>query len=1388
MNKNLVAILLTGLLTTGLLHAQTDQYQFLRLDIGQGLSHNQVNSIFRDSKGFLWFGTMSGLNRYDGYTFKVFKHDLRDSTSINDDNVTRIYEGPGKKLWVETSSGWNIFDPATERFDRRAAQHLAKLSLPAASITQIVKDRKGNYWFVLASGVFKYDAASGRAVPVYRPPDSKGTQPSITAFGEDAQGNFWLVHNDGLLIRMDGQDHTRLFKTDLLAKAMNNEILTYSLFIDQENELWIFMVGELRGVFHFDPAAGKLDHITKETGPYRLNTNLVMGILQDNKGHIWICTDHGGINVLTKGQPKMQYLLNNTDDNKSISQNSITTLYKDDAGMIWLGTYKKGICYYHEHIIKFPLYRHQPSAANSLPYDDVNRFVEDSKGNLWIGTNGGGLVYYNRQTHHFTRYVHDPANPRSLSNNVIVSLWIDHQQQLWIGTYLGGLDRFDGKQFIHYKHDPADPNSLSDNRIWEIYEDSRKDLWVGTLNGGINLLDRKRNMFRHYRTTGTPALHANYISAITEDKEGNLWLGTTAGIDVLTNMGTPGGFKVTQFKNIPNDPKSLSNNHVMAILHNQQGMIWVGTRDGLNLFDPQRKTFQSFRTGDGLPHNTILTLLPGKHGQFWASTPNGISNIRPRYDAVTKTVAIDCRNYDETDGLQGNAFNENAALRTSKGELIFGGANGFNVFNPNDILSDDQLPRLAFTDLKIFNKSVGIGEKINGRLVLPQSITETQNITLTYNENVLSLEFAALNFSNTERTKYAYILEGFNDQWIHTDGKMRVATYTNLDPGEYTFRVKAATDNDVWNEKGLALTIHILPPFWKTPVAYALYVLLAAAILWISRRMVVQRARIRFRMEQQQKEAQRMHELDMMKIKFFTNVSHEFRTPLSLILTPLDKMIQQSESPAQQKQFQMIHRNARRLLNLVNQLLDFRKMESRELRLNTVNGDIIKFIKDISFSFTDIAEKKNIQFHFSSSVPQLTTAFDPDKLERILFNLISNAFKFTREHGNIEVNLHTEEKEGKPFLAIKIKDNGIGIPKEKQEQIFERFFQNDLDGSVVNQGSGIGLSITKEFVKLHQGFITVDSEMEKGSCFTVWLPVQATPAEIVKEDTNPTIPDAILSAEVILPAMNGIHHKGGQQNGTHKKTTLLLVEDNEDFRFYLKDNLRQLFTIVEAGNGKEAWQKILSHHPDLIVSDISMPEMNGIDLCRKIKQDPRTSHIPVVLLTALTGEEQQLRGLETGANDYLTKPFNFEILLSRVKNLLAQQALSRKTFSKRLEVQPAEVQQISPDEQFMQQVMEQMEKHMANPDFSVEELSRSVFMSRVAFYKKILALSGKTPIEFIRSVRLQRAASLLEKTTMTVSEIAYEVGFNNPKYFSKYFKMEFDMLPSAWAQAKRKKV
>lgn len=1353
--------------------AQHDLYNFMHVDINQGLSHNEVQCFLKDKRGFLWIGTSAGLNRFDGYSIKVFQFNSRDSTSIRNNMIQKLFEIPDGRIGVMTPAGLNLYDPRKENFQTDLSSFYQEYGI-SDSLTNIFKDGSDNFWLINgAEGLIHYSSETKSTVSLrHTAADATSiSSDSVSYFAQDDKGNNWIAHTNGVIekIIIENGSGKVVYRNDFLKRKNNNRKLQYRMQCDDDGDLWLFVANDNQGVFYFDVGKETFQHFHKDSPARRLNTNIVRTIVRDNKGLMWVGTDHGGINIINKKNFNVQYLVHRDEDEKSVGQNSINALYKDKEGIIWVGTFKKGISYYHENILRFPLYKHTVSDPTGLPYGDVNRFVEDRKGNLWIGTNGGGLIYFDRLNNKFTQFRNDPGNPNSLSSDVIVSLCLDHDEKLWIGTYYGGLNCYDGKKFIRFNHQASDSSSLADQNVWEVFEDSRNRLWVGTLNGGLDLFDSRTKTFTHYQTGDPSSIRGNYVAAIAEDKEGNIWVGTTAGIDVLSR--TSGRF--IHYGNEQNNPKSLSNNNVLDIREDAKGRIWVGTSGGLNLFDKKTKTFRSFTTEDGLPHNTVLTVLEDTQGDIWMSTSNGVSHLILNAADESK---FQVRCFGEADGLQGKLFNENAAYKTSRGELIFGGADGFNIFKPEHLGLNRNLPQVVLTDFLLLDKSIKVNESIDGNVLLPDAITETSEIVLPPDKNVFSIGFAALNFFHPENNEYKYRLEGFNTDWVTADSKSRKVTFTNLDPGDYTFHVKAANNDGFWNDKGANLKITVLPPFSKTRTALLLYFILIVIALLITLRLIQQREQMKFAIKHERHEAMRMHELDMMKIKFFTNVSHEFRTPLTLILTPLEKMLRQSTDKEQQNQFKLIQRNAKRLLDLVNQLLDFRKLEVQEIRFSPSEGDIIHFIKETVYSFSDLSEKKDIRLDFHSSTPSLETIFDQDKLEKILLNLLSNAFKFTSEHGTVTVAVDFYARKNEKWLSIEVKDTGIGISPDKIDRIFERFFQSELPRSMVNQGSGIGLSITKEFVKIHGGTITVESEPGKGSSFIVNIPVP----EIIGSIENATSENVQL-AEVHREPGEVIH--AALQT---KKPVLLLVEDNEDFRFYLKDNLKLNYHIIDAGNGREGWKKALENLPDLIVSDVMMPEMNGIELCTKIKSDQRVSHIPVILLTARASEEQKMEGFDIGADDYITKPFSFEILVSRIHNLIVQREKLHKAFPKQLDIKASELNITPLDEKFIQNAIRCVEENVSKTEFSVEDLGRELGISRAHMYKKIVSLTGKSPLEFIRTIRLQQAAQLLEKSQLTVAEIAYQVGFNNPKYFARYFKEEYNVLPSAYAAGKRK--
>lgn len=1321
------------------------------MGIKNGLSNSRVIAISTDQKGFLWFGTASGLNRFDGYDFKVFLHDEKDTTSINDNYVDKIVKGPLHSLWIYTPKGWNKYDLNKEQFESKPRQWLSKIGLPHEWFKTIVSDPFGNFWFIYpGEGIYKYEVKNKKSYffntrdnihPLY--------SNDVSSLAFDAKGNLWLVYANGML-------EMRRYSDNLLIKrqSLSENIIpqAYQLYIDVEGDAWIYVPGKKNPVYWYQPKENKWVMLDRKSMQFQLNNDIVNGIVQDDHGKIWIATDHGGINLVDKQKGTISYISNEFGVKDILPSNAIQSLLKDPSGTIWMGTFKAGINSYNETKSAFAQYRHNPGNAQTLPFDDVNCFAEDKYGNLWIGTNGRGLIYFDRIKQTFTKYLQGNKD-KGPSSNIISSLFVDHDNKLWIGTYFGGLNYYDGQQFVHYRHDSKIPSGLSDDSVWEIFEDREGRLWIGTLNKGMQLFDRKTKKFIDYRYNHP----FNYsVNAIIEDRKGNLWVGGSAGIELYDqNRKLQQHFAYEQ--GVEN---SICNTTVLDIIEDDKGWIWIATRDGLSIYNPVRNKFFKYHKVDGLPHQTILRLIKDKQNNIWASTPNGLSKITPHYKADQVNLAF--RNYDETDGLQGNVFNDDAAFITRAGELVFGGSNGFNLFfPPSDQIKRNNYP-LVFTDLQLFNNSVRVGNNYDGKIILSESISATQKLSLQYDQNAFTIQFAALNYIDAGKVTYSYQLQGLHDKWVTVDGNNRKISFTGLTPGSYTLVVRGEESGSL-NPVYAKLEIKILPPFWASTWAYIFYVLITVIGLCWSRYRIINRTRSKFKKEQQELEQVRRQELDAMKIHFFTNVSHELKTPLSLIITPVEKFLEQPFPDSEQRQFRLIHRNARRLLNMVDQLLDFRKLELGELHVHKKTVRIFEFCKEVFETFSDLAEKRHIHFSFSIMGEETEMEFDPDKIERILFNLLTNAFKFTPEGGTVTLAVRNIDNK---VVEIKVSDTGIGIAEDKLELIFERFYQNKMPENIMNQGSGIGLSISREFAKLHQGTLHAESKIGQGSDFILQLAIKST-------DDNNLIP------------LNTVIVSEDKKEGLKK--TILLVEDNEDYRHYMKEFLEPYFNIIVASNGKEGWQKALAEHPDLIVSDLNMPEMSGAELCQKIKTDKRTSFIPFILLTVVSSEHSQLQGLEKGANDYITKPFRMEMLISKMKNLLTQQDRFKETYQKQVSIVTSDLDASSVDQEWIKKVLAYVELNIGNSNLSVQGLGEEFAVGRATLYRKIFEMTGKTPVEFIRSVRLQRAKNMLENGRWSISEIAYEVGFTDPKYFTKVFREEFSMTPSVYQENHRKK-
>lgn len=1360
-----------GLMFSGI--AQLNEINFTSLSTKDGLSSNAVTAILKDRYGLMWFGTEDGLDKFDGINFTVYRQKPGDSTSLQANEILALHEDREGNLWIATSGGsLSLYDRKKDAFINFPANS-GPNSIANKVIRSVCSDYLGNIWIASFSGVNVLDPKTRRitSFPVITNSSrSPATRQYISIF-EDSRRYIWIGTTEGLFqYNPKTKSLTQfLHSNENPASLANNNV--NAITEDKKGNLWIATSG---GLSMLQPGAHDFINYTQTNGGF-LSSNFVSSLAVDGD-KLWLGTSEG-LDIIDPQTGETLVFKPDYLNNHSLAAKSIRCIYIDKQGVYWIGMFQGGINKYDQNLNLFNYIQSNVFDEKRLNAPIVTSFAEDKSGKVYVGTEGGGLNLFDPKTKLFQHVNIQSRRKGSNSRLTILSILMSRKNRLMIATYSDGLFVFDPVSH-HYQQlmKGANADDLNSNDIFCVTEDQKGNIWAGTNGDGINVVSPEGKVLVRY--TPTPKFSNDvmlpingFIRDIKEDKDGNFWIGTHGGgIAVLEPAS--GRFTIfnTANSNLPNDK-------VFSFLEDSRGNMWIGTKGGgLSLFNKATKSFTTFSEKDGLQNSSIYKILEDSKGLIWVSTNQGISRI----DIRTKEID----NFNYHNGVQNNNFVRGAGLRLSTGEIFFGGLEGVNYFNPANLKSNKAVPSVLLTDLRIAYRSVAPSE--DGPI--KEHISVAKKINLDYKQN-FALSFVGLNYTAPEQNLYAYKLEGFDKDWNYV-GNSTTASYTNLDPGEYTFRVKASNNDGIWNNEGTSIRIYVRPPFWLTIYAYIFYGLAAIGLLLYLRHKGIQRLKRKFALEQERihaeqerKEAERISELDRLKIKFLTNLSHEFRTPISLILGPVENLLTQEKSGHSFSQLYMIKRNARRLLNLVNQLLDFRKMEEQELKLHETEGELVSFIKEVTDSFKDLSERKKIEFGFRSQMDELYTLFDHDKIERILFNLLSNAFKFTLEGGQIHLELeriYNVSDLTKTWVSIKVSDTGIGIPEDKKEKIFELFFQNATAASILNQGTGIGLSITREFVKMHGGTIDVDSEPGRGTTFTIHLPFVPLAAPQKIDEPTPEKTEPVIETEPEEP--EAVHSMDSPQ----AMPSILLVEDNDDFRFYLKDNLRLQYKVFEAANGKEGWQRALAHHPQLIVSDISMPHMNGIELSRKIKSDKRTSHIPVILLTALTAEEDQLKGLETGANDYITKPFNFEVLNAKIKNLLVLNTTLKSTYSKQIKVVSPEIAIVSENEKLLKNIRLYLEENLTNSQLSVEELSKHLGMSRSSLYGKLLELTGETPVEYIRSVKLEKAAVLLEKSDMNVAQIAYSVGFSTPNYFAKSFKAKFNMLPSEYMNKMRK--
>lgn len=1342
------------------LFAQNDQVKFQRLGLEQGLSQSTIFCILQDRRGFMWFGTQDGLNRYDGYTFTVYRHEPRNANSLSSSLVSALIEDHESMLWVGTDRGLNRFDPRTQQVTRFFHDSTDHQSLSHDWINVICEDHAGTLWIGTRNGLNRFDRASETFTRFFHESlaGKNFHDNRIVALHEDHLQNLWIATGHGLYKLDESRENfTSFAQTTALYGATGYNFVT-SITQDRSQRFWY---GTSMGLVAEVRTQPDVDDFSMSTGPANtLNVGDFINIMrEDHNGTLWIGSENGLL-AFDRSMQRATRFVPDPEDPSSLSDNHVISLYQDRSGILWVGT----LAGLHKLQLSPNLFRHFSHTSSQLSNNNVSSFCEDHTGVLWVGT-AQGLNRFERKNARFTRVVHDPHYPQNTYKNTISALYEDAAQELWVGTTTGLYRRTREGGFAAYATDGNGARATSSGYIMFIKEDRGRALWVGT-NNGLDKFDATRSRAERFLPNPGDPYSLNNIFTISflESRDSTIWIGTLGGLHRL-NRNTS---RFTRFVHDPNDLHSISSDIIWAIHEDRYGDIWLGTSAGLNKFERETERFTLYTTQEGLANNLVVGILEDDHENLWVSTAHGLSRFNYR--------TLSFRNYDVDDGLQSDEFN-GAYFKNSKGEMFLGGINGFNVFHPDSIKDNPYIPPVVITRFTRFNT-----DEAEGRAVVDANIAAKPEIELSYKDNILTFEFAALSYRSSTKNQYAYKLEGFNDNWIHL-GTKREATFTNLDPGEYTLRVKGSNNDGIWNEAGTSLKIIIMPPWWKTWWAYALYALLLLGTVYGLRRYELNRMRLKNQLQIEHVEAEKMKELDHLKSRFFANISHEFRTPLTLILGPVEQMRGNAFRGNVHEAYDMILRNGRRLLRLINQLLDLARLEAGSLALHMQSANIVTFIKGIVFSFASAAESKGIALRFTSAEENLFAHFDHDKLEKIVSNLLSNALKFTPKGGSVSVQLsvNSDQSRRKPLntdhcLLIIVKDTGPGIPAELREKIFDRFYQVDASHTRAHEGTGIGLALTKELVALHGGEIHVESEIGHGATFIVRLPLRAASGEqsVRIEDRESKIDDRVFS--------NQYQASSNQQPATSDAPLLLLIEDHADVRAFMRQYLEPEFRVHEAVDGEDGVALALETIPDLIICDVMMPKRNGYEVCRILKTDEKTSHVPIIMLTAKADAESKVHGLETGADDYLIKPFNAPELLARVHNLIKLREQLRARFGREITLQPKDIAVTSMDEQFLTRAMQLVEAHMSDSELGVEFLAQKIGMSRVHLNRKLRGLTDQTANEFIRTLRLKRAAQLLEKKSATVLEIAYEVGFSNPSYFAECFEKQFGVLPSKFAE------
>lgn len=1356
MNHFVYALLFFALLSQ---FGHSQDIRFKHLNINDGLSQNAVFAISQDAQGFMWFGTKDGLNKYDGQKFTYYTHDPNNENSIDHNQIKCIYTDPNGIIWVGTLNGQlNKYNPNTDSFERFKLPQSDLMSSNNAEIKVITSDLSNNLWVGTSdNGLFKVPVINGRLVTEkvihykHLTNDNHSiSDNTVRNIFIDNNETIWLATKKGLN-KLDATSHTftqYLFNVkNPKAPKSDTDFAVLSVVNDGTNKLWL---GTNSGLIHFDPQTENYDFFPHHYSVYRYGWGEITEIKRDKNGDLWLATTGELMQFDTKSKTYIRHL-NDPFNPQSLSFNSISSLYIDNTEQLWVGTNGLGINIYDPKSHRFSLIERKKVAGSRITGFSIRSICKESDRYLWIGSDVTYL--FDLETKELKSFEKSSDSLNAFGNTGAWSIIKGSDGLMWFATTEGLYSyQTSTKTHTQYKHDAQNLNSLPQKNVGTVFEDNQKYLWVLSENYLSKLVNKKTGEFIHFRYNSNSETNRYIRPVIYELNPGNLLLGTSNGLLIFNE-------KLNSFhtiKNEPKNPKSLINNDIKCITPdpiNPEEYLWIGTSGGLSKFNIKEQTFDNYTIHDGLPNNVIYGVLTDHLNNLWVSTNKGLSKFNPK----DKTF----RNFDINDGLQSNEFNTGAYYKSSTGEMFFGGIKGITHFFPELIKENHYIPKTAITKITVTRKSDEDNPYVNEQ-INPHS---SNLIEFSHYDKVITFEFASLDFSATQKNQYAYKLEGFNDTWIENNN-LNTASFTNLPPGKYTLQVKSSNNDGIWNETGASLSFKVKPHWSGTWWAYSIYFTMLLLALYLIRKYELTRFQIKNQLKYERLESETLRELDQLKSRFFTNISHEFRTPLTIIKGQTEQLLKEIQNQGTQKKLQDIQLNSNRLLELINQLLDVAKLESGKMPLKKTSLELNSYIKNLFYSFESLAIEKSIQLSFQSPNEEIWIETDAEHLQKILYNILSNALKFTPESGKVEFRLFYKNDHQ---IGMEISDSGIGISQKDIPHIFNRFYQADYSDTRPYEGTGIGLALAKELSGILSGKLSVKNNKNKpGTTFTLLIPI-GNPNK-----TTSTFEKFKLSSH--NQTVNGNTFYLLPDN----EKLILVVEDNQQVRSFIIEQLKNHYKVLEAQNGQLGIELAQKHIPDLILTDVMMPIVDGYNLVKQLKDDEKTSHIPVIMLTGKVSHEDKIKGLVSGVDAYLNKPFHTDELRLVITNLLHKQEQLKKKFSERSFLEIDAFDGPSVDRAFLEKVNNQLQNNYPNTAFTVEILAEKLCLSSSQLHRKLQALTGQAPGEWIRKFRLLKAAELLKNNTASVAEICYNVGFNDPAYFSRAFKNEFGCSPSAY--------